>query len=253
MLSSRRNIYDDDAFDRLAVPTFAISHGRSNVSQTADEMLSLGSSATAKAAILSALATFDSDSDERDDTYDAEDVGGTVDSASPSASDDPNADLQSKNDETLFNMFKRSPEAFIRDAASRRGGARAALKRETGMTDEAIEGWAIMLSRDPRHLHRLEAKYSIFGGAQRELPATAYRASALEDSDSNENSKGGRGGGSGTRHGQRRKVGNVAGSADDSGTQVARQRKDEQKASRANHNRRNQHARKMARGGGMAG
>ncbi|KAJ4289930.1 hypothetical protein N0V88_006727 [Collariella sp. IMI 366227] len=34
---------------------------------------------TNKAAILSALAAFDSDDDERDDTYDAADVGGTVD------------------------------------------------------------------------------------------------------------------------------------------------------------------------------
>ena len=46
-----------------------------------DTLLSAPSTAPQKAAILSALAAFDSDDDERDDTYDAADVGGTVDAA----------------------------------------------------------------------------------------------------------------------------------------------------------------------------
>lgn len=62
----------------------------------------------------------------------------------------------------------------------------------------------------------------------------------------------GRGGG-GRGRGGGGAGGDVAGPADDRGTQIARQRKDAQKGSRANHNRRDQRARKMARGGGMAG
>lgn len=132
------------------------------------------------------------------------------------------------------------------------------------MTDEAIEGWAIMISRDPRRLRRLEAKFSILAaggsGGQRELAATSYRESsaAEEDSDAGNNShvgrgrgprEGGRGAGRGRGRGGGRGGGDVAGPTGDRGTQIARQRKDAGKGSRANHNRRDQRARKMARGG----
>lgn len=216
---------------------------------------------SSKAAILSALATFDSDSDERDDTYDVEDVGATVDSAAP-ASDERDADLRDGNEETLLNAFKSSPEVFERDAATRRGKARAALKSETGMTDEALEGWAIMIGRDPRRLRRLEAKFFLLAaggsGGQRELAATSYRESSAmeEDSDAGAGDSGRGGRGRGPRGGGRgrgsrggRGGGDVSGPTGDRETQIARQRKDAGKGSRANHNRRDQRARKMARGG----
>ncbi|KAH6616112.1 hypothetical protein B0J18DRAFT_296517 [Chaetomium sp. MPI-SDFR-AT-0129] len=53
----------------------------------ADTLLAAPKPASHKAAVLSALAAFDSDDDERDDTYDAADVGGTV-PAGPGADDD---------------------------------------------------------------------------------------------------------------------------------------------------------------------
>ena len=220
---------------------------------TADDLLADRSTAPNKAAILSALAAFDSDDDERDDTYDIEDVGGTVDSAMP-GSDKVDADLRDKNEETLFNAYKLSPGVMERDSNTRRSKARLALKSETGMTDEAIEGWAIMIGRDPRRLRRLEAKFSMFEGVQRELASTAYREGAAEsgteDSDGAGRGRGrftgrGRGRGRGGRGGS----GDVAGSAGDQATQAARQRKDAHKGSRANHNRRDQRARKVARGG----
>ena len=223
---------------------------------TADDLLADRSSAPSKAAILSALATFDSDDDERDDTYDVEDVGGTVDSAIP-GSDDADADLRDNNEEPLFRAYKMSHETFDRDSNTRRGKARLHLKNETGMTDEAIEGWAIMIGRDPRRLRRLEAKFSTFSGGQRELASTAFREGGTE-SGTEDSEGGGRGGGFRGRGrgrgtpGQRRgggRGGNVAGPADDKTTQAARQRKDASKGSRANHNRRDQRARKMARGG----
>lgn len=247
---------------------------------------------SAKAAILSALAAFDSDSDERDDTYDASDVGGTVDTALPGTSDDidtdPRAHHNHNHDETLFRAFQAAPETFDRNTSLRRGPARAALRLATGMTDEAIEGWATMLRRDPRRLHRLEATFSISTGAQQlELASSAYRSPApdnsdAEDTDAADSPHGGgrsgaelglglgpgrgrgRGFGPGRGRGQGRGRGGGggggggdvtgAGSSDDRAkTQIARQRKDAHKASRANHNRRDQRARKMARGGGMAG
>lgn len=130
------------------------------------------------------------------------------------------------------------------------------------MTDEALEGWAIMIGRDPRRLRRLEAKFPLLAaggsGGQRELTATSYRESlaAEEDSDAvaGDSSRGGRdrgprGGGRGRDRGGVRSGGDVAGPTGDRETQIARQRKDAGKGSRANHNRRNQRAKKMARGG----
>ena len=205
-------------------------------------------SAPNKAAILSALAAFDPDDDERDDTYDVEDVGGTVDAAVP-GTDEADSDLKDENDEALFRAYKTNPEAFGRDAQTRRGKARLALKSETRMTDEAIEGWAIMVARDPRRLRRLEAKFEV---GQRELERTSYREglaeSGTEESDRGEGGRGrGRGGFRG--RGRGRGVGSVTGPADDRGTQVARQRKDANKGARANHNRRDQRAKKMSRAG----
>merc|ERR1711964_343692 len=105
----------------------------------------------------------------------------------------------------------------------------------------AIEGWGLMLSRDPRQMRRPEAKFTSFTGAQRELGPSAWRASpagsGTEDSD-NANDRGrGRG------------RGNVAGPTGDKETEAARNWKEANKGSRANHNRRDQRARKMARGG----
>lgn len=136
---------------------------------------------------------------------------------------------------------------------------RTALKSETGMTDEALEGWAIMIARDPRRLRRLEAKFSLLAaggsGGQRELAATSYHDSSAAEEDSDavagDSSRGGRGRGPG-RHrgrGRGRGGGDVAGPTGDRETQIARQRKDAGKSSRVNHNRRDQRARKMARGG----
>lgn len=257
-ISSRRNVFDYDEFDQLAVDTSKLHIGRRNPNRTADDILEDRSTAPNKAAILSALAAFDSDDDERDDTYDVADVGGTVDSATPGNNpEEANAETRDAHDEALFRAYKMSPDVFSREAETRRGKARAALREETGMTNEAIEGWGLMLSRDPRQMRRLEAKFSNFTGAQKELAPTAWRASpagsGTEDSDIDGNGRGrggfrgrgGRAGGAGRGRGR----GNVAGPSGDKDTEAARHRKEANKGSRANHNRRDQRARKMARGG----
>ncbi|CAD6577309.1 MAG: hypothetical protein ASARMPRED_008209 [Alectoria sarmentosa] len=254
---TRRNIHDNDDFDRLAIDASKLALGRKNADLTADELLSAQRPSSQKAAILSALAAFDSDDDERDDTYDAEDVGGTVD-----ATNDDNADERREeiHEEALFNAYKMSPEAFNRDSDTRRGKYRAGLKSETGMTDEAIEGWGIMAARDPRRLQRLERKYEMSGGAagQTLLGRSSWTADSgaegTEESDAGGDARGGRGGrgrGRGRGRGGGAAGAGVAGPSDDKNTQVARQRKDANKGARANHNRRDQRARKMARGGLM--
>lgn len=250
-IPQRRNVFDGDELDRLELDTSRLHLGKKP--DSGDK------SAPNKAAILSALAAFDSDDDERDDTYDVEDVGGTVDSAHPDGEPGPRAKVTAEeNDAALFTAYKATPELFGRTFDVRRGQARAALKRETGMTDEAIEGWAIMLQRDPSRLRRLQMQSANFDGKQTALAGTAYREAANgtdtegetgdSDTGNGRGGFGGRGGGRGRGRGRGR-GGSVAGPPGDAGTVVAQRRKEANKGSRANHNRRDQRAKKMARGG----
>ncbi|KAF5002680.1 hypothetical protein FGRMN_218 [Fusarium graminum] len=249
-LPTRANVFDDDDFDRLAMDVSKVSFGK-KPGKSADEMLKDKANAPNKSAILSALAVFDSDDDERDDTYDADDVGGTVDASNQEA--DAASD---GNEEILFRAYQLDSKLFDRDAATRRGSQRAKLRGDTGMTDEAIEGWALILVRNPQQKRRLEAKYA-FAGQQAQIDRTSWRASPAgsgeEGSDPDGgSSRGGRGGGRGRGRGQGRgrgRGGNVAGPTGEKETESARKNKEANKGSRANHNRRDARAKKMARGG----
>lgn len=233
--------------------------GKRNPEKTADDVLRDRSNAPNKAAILSALSAFDADDDERDDTYDAADAGFTVNDGHPEDADDQKR--KDVSEEILFKAYQADSKSFERDATTRRSQARNKLKQDTGMTDEAIEGWAVMLGRSPQQMKLLEAKYSAFGGDQPVLASTAWRAgSGAEDSDvdgggGSSGSRGGtsRGHGRGGRGGRGRggggRGGSVAGPTGEKDTEQARRRKEANKGSRANHNRRDQRARKMGRGG----
>lgn len=269
---SRKNIHDDDAFDRLEVAPSQLHVGRQNPNITADDLLSdRADQAGKKAAILSALAAFDLDDDERDDTYDVADVGGTIDTLPPGTDADAaetshGGDTQGSIDAALFKHYKSTPELFARDAATRRSNMRANLRQGTGLTDEAIEGWAVMLVRDPKKLARMEQDFAMdgafTGAAQRGLPSTAYRKGEEEDDEMEDldgasrgpgpsRSQGGRGGrgGRGRGGGGGRGGGEGSGGGSTGGDSLARRRKDASKSSRANHHRRDQRAKKMARAG----
>ncbi|KAI5298204.1 hypothetical protein KEM55_003686 [Ascosphaera atra] len=189
----RRNIFDNDEFDRLAVAPSKVHIGRAKQDVTADDVLADRSERESrKAAIMSALAAFEADEDERDDTYDVADVGGTVDAALPGA--DTDADVTSKRtqaaaaDVELFKRYKANPSLFDRGAVTRRSQARAELRKETDMTDEAIEGFAMMLNRDPKRVSKLEQALvteGLFGAGapaqQPELKPTSYRRTKEAD------------------------------------------------------------------------
>jgi activating signal cointegrator complex subunit 2 len=279
---ARKNIFDTDidlaelarSADRATQGKGKLRFGRGDPAPTADTLLSDRTQHAAnKAAIMSALAAFDSDDDEHDDTYDVADVGGTVDGLTAPTDAEADTDLRTRRaedlDMTLFNAYKANPALFTRDSATRRSQPRASLKRETGMTDEAIEGWGVMLARDSKRLAKLEDRFAMAAGgpggalAQPELLPTAYRKPGpREDGESSDtdqpSSGGGRGGaqrgrGRGGRRGSGGGRGRGGGPSGEQNPAVARQRKEENKASRANHNRRQQRARKIARGGGMPG
>ncbi|KAG7284792.1 hypothetical protein NEMBOFW57_009404 [Staphylotrichum longicolle] len=141
----------------------------------ATTLLADRSAAPNKAAILSALAAFDSDDDERDDTYDAADVGGTVDG---STADEI---LPEGTEAVLFRTWMATPGVFARDQETRKARGRAALRAETGMTDEGIEGWAVMLGRNPASKRRLMARYGEWSGEQVQLGSTRLGGCEAEE------------------------------------------------------------------------
>ncbi|CAG8186821.1 unnamed protein product [Penicillium nalgiovense] len=283
-LSTRKNVFDKDVdiaeLSRSSEAQGKLHFGRADADETADTLLADHSKHAAnKAAILSALATFDSDDDERDDTYDTADVGGAIDGAAGGTDGEADAaqrDRRAADTETaLFRAYKSNPGLFARDSATRRSQPRASLKRETEMTDEAIEGWALMLTRHPKRIAKLEDRLAMDAGGsagagplnQPELRPTSYRRpqpredgdEGLDEGDSlgHAGPRGGRGGGGrgrGRGGGGRGRGGRGgSGGQGQPDTAASRQRKEENKGSRANHNRRQQHAKKMARGGGLPG
>jgi activating signal cointegrator complex subunit 2 len=272
---SRKNVFDDDDFDKLRISASQVHIGRKEREYEESGAPPGGPSEKAKkkAAIMAALATFDSDDDERDDTYDVADVGGAVDNtvdtdARPRGTRIKEHEGYDVNERTLFTAWRSNPEMFARDSKTRISKSRQQLKQETGMGDEQIEGWAVMLSRDDASLQKLENKYvgpASFGGQQKALRTTKWSASPSgtatateEETDTdgdggNGSVRGGALGGSPIRGGRGygRGRGKTSGPASDAGTQAARKRKEQGRGrGGSNYNRREGRARKMGRGFG---
>lgn len=281
---TRKNIYDNDALDTLALSAISSVHiGKKDiVPDTSPDTAS-------KQAIFAALALFDADDDERDDTYDAADVGGAVDNTTTES--DPSLHLATtaagevvNAEQILYNIWTTSSAAeramlFARDSNTRRGTQRGQLKNQTGWSNEAIEGWGVMLERDilGRRMKELDRKYgegSKVGGNVNTgaIGRTRYRKGE-EGEEGEEDGEGeggagggqrgrggyrgmgggGRGGGGGGRGrgGRGGGGGGAAGGGGGGGDSTKdRARKEQNKSSRANHSRREGHARKMARGMG---
>ncbi|KAK1828744.1 hypothetical protein QBC39DRAFT_415964 [Podospora conica] len=242
--------YDNDDDDPLLTTSLSNLQLGKRTDTSADALLARPT--VAKASILAALAAFDSDDDERDDTYDAADVGGTVDTAALGADDQP---LTEGDEGALYRAWAATPAAFERTPAARRGAERARLRMETGMSDEQVEGWAVMLGRDPGLRRRLQARWGEWRGEQKEVESTAWRAGEEGEEGANGEGSGQAQRGGGMQRGRGRGRGGRGGGppavAPDS--ELGRRRKEANKSSRANHNRRDGRARKMARGGGLPG
>ena len=252
MMPLRRNVFDGDEIDRMSAHTSRLHIGKRDKHLTADDLLANQRPATQKEEVLSALAAFDSDEDEHDDTYDVNDVGRGLDSALAESDEEAAGTGRDRVERILFNAYKTHPQMFSRDALTRRGQARAALKSETAMTDEAIEGFAVMMQRDPKRLQRLERSDDIDKGIQTQiLEKSAWQADSSQEDFALANGTEKTGFRRRTIHQGRGRASRFDDSTEDRSTHAARQRKDAHKASRANHNRRDQRARKLARGGGF--
>ncbi|KAH9478377.1 CUE domain-containing protein 3 [Psilocybe cubensis] len=164
-------------------------------------------------------------------------AGDGEDSDNSEAEDDEQEEEQTP-ESIIEQAYLRDPKVFERDAATRRSKARMDLKTQTGWADEQIEGWKVMLDRNPGRKDKLAEKYA-FRGNEKGLDVRPG------------GSDGGRGRGGPRGRGRGRGGGGRGGRSGAGGESSAKERawKDKNKASRANHNRKRGHDKKMARAG----
>ncbi|KIL00313.1 hypothetical protein PAXRUDRAFT_130135 [Paxillus rubicundulus Ve08.2h10] len=152
-----------------------------------------------------------------------------------------------KPETILESAYIRDPNLFDRDAQTRRSKARTDLKAQTGWSDEQIEGWRIMLERNPKK-DRVLQKHEFSGNKIEEVPILGSSSSQPAGGQRGR----GRGRGSGGRgKGKGGRGGSGSGGSGDNANAVVRDRafKDKHKASAGNHNRKRGHDKKMARAG----
>ncbi|KAI8972930.1 hypothetical protein BDB01DRAFT_854301 [Pilobolus umbonatus] len=152
LLSSRKNVHDNDAFDIFSHPI-----NQSNVylgkKTTEDPVVDVK-----KQVLQRVIDMYD---DEYDDSYDAihdpsMEIPESVDTIQASSG---HLDPSLQNESRLVECYMEVPDVFNRK--SRTSAHRKKLKEQTGMTDEQLEGWAIMFNRNPRKDKILE-KYRLF-------------------------------------------------------------------------------------------
>ncbi|KAF7986308.1 hypothetical protein HWV62_35266 [Athelia sp. TMB] len=155
---------------------------------------------------------------------------------------------EKQSPETILELaYIRDPSVFERDSATRRSKARQALHEATGWSNEQIEGWHIMLEKDPRK-DKILQKHE-FSGNQNQIPPAPGPSNAPRGGNRGRGAPRGRGGGGSGRGGRGRGGGPGEGGGADGGNTRERAWKDKNKASRGNHNRKRGHDKKMARAG----
>ncbi|KZT37472.1 hypothetical protein SISSUDRAFT_1129595 [Sistotremastrum suecicum HHB10207 ss-3] len=140
--------------------------------------------------------------------------------------------------------YLKDPNLFARDAATRRSKERADLKRRTDWTDEQIEGWRIMLERNPKKDKILE-KHEFAGNVPGPLNNHHPQTSSSGGNSERGRGRGGRGRGGGRGSGG----GGGEGSEDKDRTKQDRAWKDRHKSRGGNHDRKRGHDKKAAKMG----
>ncbi|TFK25237.1 hypothetical protein FA15DRAFT_668775 [Coprinopsis marcescibilis] len=151
------------------------------------------------------------------------------------------------NIESILELaYVADPAVFARDRNTRHSKARMNLSAKTGWQHEQIEGWAIMLERNPKKKERILMKHEFRGNqasiGESQTPSTSQHNSGHGRGGHHRGR--GRGGGNGPPHYD------GGGGGGDRGGGRGRASKDRHKATRGNHDRKRGHDKKMARAGG---
>lgn len=165
---------------------------------------------------------------------------------------------------TLERAYIANPKVFERDAATRRSKERAVLRAQTGWVDEQIEGFKIMLERNPKMKDKVLQKHEFSGNKPLAGPVSSGPNSRSRTPDLQPargrggGERGGRGRGRGQGRGRGRGAGTgEGGSGSDRGGGGGDKAHDhawkgKNKARQANHDRKRGHEKKMSKAGGLS-
>ncbi|KAL0075751.1 hypothetical protein F4703DRAFT_1887348 [Phycomyces blakesleeanus] len=186
LLDSRRNIFDNDEFDMLrhSVDKTKIHLGK-KTDVTAKSVIDDKSFVDSqKSNLLQRVVNMYEE--DYDDTYDDVDyVGGAVGSGAVEDNEDvakPKKEIVDPNilnESDLVHWFTSDPESFARSPVVRRSAKRTSMREKTHMTDEQLEGWAVMFARNPRK-QRILDKYALFDGSQAQVSSQVSEAQKKE-------------------------------------------------------------------------
>ncbi|KAF8438091.1 hypothetical protein L210DRAFT_3613025 [Boletus edulis BED1] len=165
----RRNVFDDEVMD--------LSHihiGKKTIG------ISLSQNRAEKEQIIRLAEAISVDSDEESGqpkALDVMDLDDDIDEAGTSTvkilvdgEDSGDEEVDPIKPETILEQaYIRDPKLFNRDGETRRSKKRAELKQQTGWTDEQIEGWRIMLERNPKK-ERILQKHEFSGNRIVNMP-----------------------------------------------------------------------------------
>ncbi|KAF9922729.1 hypothetical protein FBU30_007150 [Linnemannia zychae] len=180
VLSNRRNIFDGDEFDVFSgnqVDKTKVSRGKRGPKDVETVLDDKSFVTQQKSAILKAVESMYDD--EYDDTYDSMGLTNNTETSFKlvdAVNEDESNNTQPKqslmdpsieHEEVLVNMYTSNKDVFNRNAETRRSKKRQELRNLTKMSDEQLEGWAVMFSRNPRK-EVIAQKYE-FNGQQTEL------------------------------------------------------------------------------------
>ncbi|KAI0250608.1 hypothetical protein BJV78DRAFT_1154921 [Lactifluus subvellereus] len=199
------------------------------------------------------VVAFDDDLDEVSSVR----VAGDGEESSEDGDDDEGEEPEMDPQAILELAYIANPKVFERDAATRRSKERAVLRARTGWVDEQIEGFRIMLDRDPKRKEKMLERHEFSGNKPLTGLSGPNSRSRTPDAQS---ARGREGGGRGSRgqnrgrgRGRGRGTGADAGDGGGSGNGGDAQShawKGKNKARQANHDRKRGHDKKMSRAGG---
>ncbi|KAI9458628.1 hypothetical protein BJY52DRAFT_1149560 [Lactarius psammicola] len=180
-------------------------------------------------------------------------IAGDGEESSEDEGEDEGEEPEPGIESILEYAYMANPKVFERDAATRRSKERAVLRAQTGWVDEQIEGFKIMLDRNPKIKDKVFQKHEFSGNKPLAGPVSSGPSSRSRTPDPQHARGRGGGGGGGERGGRSRGRGGGRGRGRGSGGgDKAKDHawKGKNKARQANHDRKRGHDKKMSKVGG---
>ncbi|CAE6444749.1 unnamed protein product [Rhizoctonia solani] len=180
VFAERRNVFDDDEMDysRLRIGKKRSENAETVLNDKSFIVAQKAEILRRAAEVSDAESEWKSDEEKRpavvaffddDDEYGG---GGVVNDGEATSESDSEAGSEVGGPESALELaWLADAHVFERDAETRRSKARADLKIKTSMSDEQIEGWKVMLERNPRQQAKIRERHE-FKGNQTFLPPT---------------------------------------------------------------------------------